>query len=87
MLSLSLSLFYYTGNVGRSGQADRFFGQYAVGDDANFAGVVGPSNLASQTGPPKTATCGEMVVARLSRSSHEVFNFRSSCSGAIDAKR
>jgi len=24
MLSLSLSLFYYTGNVGRSGQADRF---------------------------------------------------------------
>jgi hypothetical protein len=25
MLSLSLSLFYYTGNVARSGQADRFF--------------------------------------------------------------
>jgi hypothetical protein len=30
MLSLSLSLFYYTGNVGRSGQADRFFGHYGL---------------------------------------------------------
>src|SRR5215831_4256683 len=30
MLSLSLSLFDYTGDVGRSGQADRFFGHYAV---------------------------------------------------------
>jgi hypothetical protein len=42
MLSLSLSLFYYTGNIGRSGQADRFFGHYAVVFGNIVHGVLAP---------------------------------------------